>query len=151
MDNRFPLFLIPLIPLRGAAFNLLCGKRAGKGVVTMVGCGAIAVAALIATKAVWLLGHRPTEGHLSDTFFNADWMFAGGDQPLKVAAGLMLDRLSSVLVLIVTWIALLIHIYATGYMEHEPDFARFFGYLNLFTGSMLILVLGDSLPVTFVG
>jgi len=85
---------------------------------------------------------------LVDQFFEKDWITAGD---LHVAAGLMLDRLSAVMVLIVTWIALLIHIYATGYMEHEPDYARFFGYLNLFTGSMLILVLGDSLPVTFVG
>ncbi len=63
----------------------------------------------------------------------------------------MLDNLSAVLCLVVTGIGLLIHIYSTAYMEHEERYTRFFGYLNLFMGAMLILVLGDSLPVTFIG
>src|SRR5262249_29553136 len=59
--------------------------------------------------------------------------------------------LSAVMTLIVTFVGSLIHIYSTGYMAHDPDYARFFGYLNLFTGSMLILVLGANLPVMFIG
>jgi NADH-quinone oxidoreductase subunit L len=149
MSQSYPLYLIALLPLLGAALNLLFGRRWGNSVVSLVACGSVAGAALVATKAVLLLAHDlPTKGMLVDQFFQGDWITAGD---LHLAAGLMLDRLSSIMVLIVTWIALLIHIYATGYMEHEPDYARFFGYLNLFTGSMLILVLGDSLPVTFVG
>jgi NADH-quinone oxidoreductase subunit L len=149
MTDSFPLYLIVLLPLLGAALNLLLGRRLGNGFVSLIACGAVAGAALTATKAVWILGHDlGTHGSLTDQFFAGDWITAGD---LHIPAGLMLDHLSAVMVMIVTWIALLIHIYATGYMEHEPDYARFFGYLNLFTGSMLILVLGDSLPVTFVG
>ena len=149
MTQNYPLYLIALLPLLGAALNLIFGRRWGNSVVSLVACGAVAGAALVATKGVLLLAHDlPGKGMLVDQFFQKDWITAGD---LHLSAGLMLDRLSAVMVLIVTWIALLIHIYATGYMEHEPDYARFFGYLNLFTGSMLILVLGDSMPVTFVG
>ena len=149
MTESFPLYLIVLLPFIGAALNLLFGRRMGNGFVSLVSCGAVASAAIVATKAVWLLAHDlGTRGVLVDQLFSGDWITAGD---LHLAAGLVLDRLSSVMVLIVTWIALLIHIYATGYMEHEADYARFFAYLNLFTGSMLILILGDSLPVTFVG
>lgn len=148
MTQDFPLYLIIVLPLLGALLNLVFGRRLGNSFVSLVATSAVAGAALVATKAVWTLAQDlPARGALTDTLV-ADWLLAGD---FKVSAGLMLDRLSAVLVLIVTWIALLIHIYATGYMEHEPDYARFFGYLNLFTGAMLILVLGDSLPVTFVG
>src|SRR5437667_419445 len=70
---------------------------------------------------------------------------------LPLAAGLMCDRLSAVMILVVTTVGFLIHLYSTAYMEEDASFSRYFGYLNLFTGAMLILVLGDSLPVTFVG
>ncbi|MBL8634852.1 MAG: NADH-quinone oxidoreductase subunit L [Myxococcales bacterium] len=149
MTENFPLYLIILLPLLGAALNLLFGRRFGNTFVSVVACSAVAGAALVATKAVLLVASElPARGALVDQLVSGDWIVAGD---FKLQAGLMLDRLSSVMVMVVTWIALLIHIYATGYMEHEPDFARFFGYLNLFTGAMLILVLGDSLPVTFVG
>src|SRR5580658_1719754 len=147
MMSNFPLFLIPLL---GAAINLLLGKRLGKSAVSLIGCGAIAASALVATQAVLTLARGGAD--LQDRFFNADWIFATGDGlDLRIAAGLVLDRLSAVMVLIVTWISFLIHIYSTGYMAQDPGYTRFFGYLNLFTGAMLILVLGDSFPVTFVG
>ncbi len=148
MTESFPLYLIVLLPFLGAALNLCFGRRLGNGFVSLVACAAVAGAALVSTRAVWMLSHLGTRDVLVDQLFSGDWLTAGD---LHIAAGLVLDRLSAVMVMIITWIALLIHIYATGYMEHEPDYARFFGYLNLFTGSMLILVLGDSLPVTFVG
>ncbi|MFO0574546.1 MAG: NADH-quinone oxidoreductase subunit L [Polyangia bacterium] len=149
MTQDFPLYLIIVLPLLGALLNLVLGRRMGNSFVSLVACSSVLGAALVATNAVFTLAHElPARGSLTDLLVPGDWILAGD---MKLAAGLMLDRLSSVLVLIVTWIALLIHIYATGYMEHEPDYARFFGYLNLFTGAMLILVLGDSLPVTFVG
>jgi NADH-quinone oxidoreductase subunit L len=149
MTENFPLSLIILLPLLGAVLNLLLGRRLGNTFVSLVACSAVAGAALVATKAVLLVASDlPMRGALVDQLVSGDWIVAGD---FKLQAGLTLDRLSSVMVMVVTWIALLIHIYATGYMEHEPDYARFFGYLNLFTGAMLILVLGDSLPVTFVG
>ena len=148
MTEQFPLYLIIVLPLLGAALNLIFGRRLRNGVVSLIACAAVAGAALCATLAVWTLASSVPRGMLVDQLISGEFLLAGD---LKLAAGLMLDPLSSVLVLIVTWIALLIHIYATGYMEHEPDYARFFGYLNLFTGAMLILVLGDSLPITFIG
>src|SRR5712691_2511380 len=72
---------------------------------------------------------------------------------LTISWGYALDPLSAVMILVVTGIGFLIHVYSIGYMEHEPRaaFARFFSYLNLFMGMMLTLVLGASLPVVFVG
>lgn len=149
MTENFPLYLIIVLPLLGAALNLLFGRRLGNTFVSGVAVSAVAAAALVATKAVFLVaGDLPERGALVDQLVSGDWIVAGD---FKLQAGLQLDRLSSVMVMVVTWIALLIHIYATGYMQHEPDYARFFGYLNLFTGAMLILVLGDSLPITFIG
>jgi NADH-quinone oxidoreductase subunit L len=149
MTAAYPLHLIPLLPFIGAAFALLFGKRVGKDAVTLVCCGSVAAAALISIRAVFMLHHDlPPGGSLVDTFFQAPWIKAGD---LEVSAGLMLDALSSVLVLIVTGIGFLIHVYSTAYMEHDAGYTRFFAYLNLFMGSMLILVLGDSLLVTFVG
>ena len=148
MTQQFPLYLIILLPLLGAVVNLVFGRRLGNGLVSLIACGAVVGAALVATLGVWTLHDGGGRVTLVDQLLAGDFLIAGD---FKLSAGLMLDALSSVLVLIVTWIALLIHIYSTGYMEHEPDYARFFGYLNLFTAAMLILVLGDSLPITFIG
>jgi NADH-quinone oxidoreductase subunit L len=147
MTATFPLYLIPLFPLLGAAFSLLFGKRAGKNAVTLAACGAVGASALLSFRAVWALSDLPG-GTLTDTFFNAPWIKAGD---LTISAGIVLDHLSAVMILIVTFVGFLIHVYSTAYMEHDEGYTRFFGYLNLFMGAMLILVLGDSLPVTFVG
>ncbi len=76
------------------------------------------------------------------------WIAAGD---LKIELAFRMDGLSGLLCLIITFIGFLIHVYSTGYMEHDADYARFFAYLNLFCGAMLVLVLGDSLPVMFIG
>ncbi len=150
--RSFPLFLIPIIPFVGALLNLLFGKRLKRGTVSLIGCGTIATIALLSTQAVISLVHSP-HAVLVDRFFQADWITLSGifTKGSHISAGLVLDHLSSVLLLVVCWIGLLIHIYSIGYMEHDPGYAKFFAYLNLFTGFMLILVLGDSLPITFVG
>jgi NADH-quinone oxidoreductase subunit L len=149
MTETHPLHLIPLLPLLSAAIILLVGRRLGKNAVTLIACGSVAGAALLAFRAVWILTHDvAATGMLVDSFFDAAWIKAGD---LSLGPGLMLDRLSSVMVLVVTGIGFLIHVYSTAYMEHDENYTRFFAYLNLFMGSMLILVLGDSLLVTFVG
>ncbi len=143
------LHLIPLLPLLGAAFSLLFGKRLGKNVVTLVTCGAVAAAALVTLQMTFILHHDlPPGGALVDTFFEAPWMKAGD---LNLSAGLWFDALTAVMCCVVTVIGFLIHVYASAYMEHDENYTRFFAYLNLFMGAMLILVLGDSMPVTFVG
>lgn len=77
-----------------------------------------------------------------------NWLEVGS---LSVPFGFYFDHLSGMMCLVITGIGSLIHLYATGYMAHDPYPARFFAYLNLFLGSMLVLVLGDSLPLMFVG
>jgi NADH-quinone oxidoreductase subunit L len=146
------LHLIPLLPLLGAAFNLILGKRLPRPVVHFVGCGVVFAAATLALNAVvgdlYPLWRADAGGVPAVTQTVYTWLQAGDfSLPLK----LVVDPLSGVMILVVTIVGFFIHVYSMGYMAHEPDYPRFFGYLNLFTGSMLILVLGDSLPVMFVG
>ncbi len=140
----FPLRLIPLMPFLGAAFLMLFGRKLSREFVLVIAAGAIGASALVAFDAFFRA--LPAEGALGDTLWT--WMQAGD---LKVDVAFRLDALSGLLCLIITFIGFLIHVYAQGYMEHDPDYARFFAYLNLFCGAMLVLVLGDSLPVMFVG
>jgi NADH-quinone oxidoreductase subunit L len=152
--------LIPALPLLGALVNLLIGRSMSRRFVH-----AVAVASVAASCAVALyLVARP----LWQAY--AAWHGAGEEARAEVMAGLhqnlytwievgtlkldlafRLDTLSAVMILVVTFVGTLIHIYSTGYMADEPRYAAYFGYLNLFTGSMLILVLGDNLPVMFIG
>jgi NADH-quinone oxidoreductase subunit L len=138
-------WLIPILPLLGAAFNGLLGKRAGKGVVTVAGLGVVlgslllAVSAFLAMKA--LPDHRLVLNY-------GEWMLTGS---LSVPFGLVIDPLSGTMMLVVTGIGFLIHLYSVGYMHAEEGYARFFSYLNLFVFFMLTLVLGSSLPLMFVG
>ena len=154
METDFPLYLIPLLPLAGAAINLLVGKRISRGGVAAIACTSVAMAAVLGWKAAWLLFQSEPSAILTARFFDGDWIHATeshGIGSLHIQAGLLLDRLSAVMVLVITTVGFLIHLYSTAYMEEDKNFNRYFGYLNLFTGAMLILVLGDSLPVTFVG
>ncbi|MDB4967628.1 MAG: proton-translocating NADH-quinone oxidoreductase, chain [Myxococcales bacterium] len=146
---EFPLHLIPILPFIGAAIALLIGRRLGKNVITLLCCGSVAAAFIVSVKGFLVLHHDlPPTGALVGRFFEAPWIKAGD---LNISAGLAMDHLSAILCLVVTGIGFLIHVYSTAYMEHDENYTRFFAFLNLFTGSMLILVLGDSLPVTFVG
>jgi NADH-quinone oxidoreductase subunit L len=145
------LYWIPLLPLLGAAFNLLLGRKLPRWAVETVGCVAVAGAAVVTVHAVlaglWLpreaTGRTPA---LRYEWFT--WLAVGG---LKVQAAFALDALSAVMALVITLVGLLIHLYSVGYMADERRPAAYFGYLNLFTGAMLLLVLGDSLPLLFVG
>jgi NADH-quinone oxidoreductase subunit L len=146
------LHLIPLLPLLGAVVLLTLGKRLPRPVVHFIGCGVVFAAATLAVNVVfvdlyplWQAGGHGVPA-VSQTVYT--WLHAGDfNLDLKLIA----DPLSGVMILVVTVVGFFIHVYSMGYMAHEPDYPRFFGYLNLFTGSMLILVLGDSLPVMFVG
>ncbi|MFL5306563.1 MAG: NADH-quinone oxidoreductase subunit L, partial [Polyangia bacterium] len=142
----FNLRLIPLMPFLGAAILMLFGRKWRRDTVLVVAAGAIACAAIVVFDAVFTALPGAGPGGLTDVV--GTWMGAGS---LKVDLAFRMDALSSVLCLIITFIGFLIHIYASGYMEHDPDYPRFFAYLNLFCGAMLVLVLGDSLPVMFIG
>ncbi|HKM90376.1 MAG TPA: NADH-quinone oxidoreductase subunit L [Candidatus Acidoferrales bacterium] len=148
---------IPLFPLAGAALMILFGRRLPKAVVSLLCVGSVFVSFVFSVFAVIQLAARPAEervfqkilfewipampyhmdgGLLSN--FSADW-------------GMLLDPLSSVMILVVTGVGLLIHIYSIGYMGHEGGYYRFFGYMNLFMFSMLTLVLANNLLLMFVG
>jgi NADH-quinone oxidoreductase subunit L len=141
------LLLIPLLPFVGFLINLSLGRRLPKavsgGVASLVMVGAF----LVAVVATWplLFGNgSPVEQVVYQ------WI-ASGD--LEIAFALRLDQLATVMVLVVTGIGALIHIYSIGYMHEETDaeYARYFSYLNLFAAFMLLLVLAANFPVMFVG
>jgi NADH-quinone oxidoreductase subunit L len=140
------LLLIPLFPLVGFVVNACLGRRLTKSI-----SGGIACAALIASFLVSVLLVSRILGHEAALEFTAfEWITSG---TLRVPFTLRLDHLSAVMILVITGIGSLIHIYSTGYMHDESDseYARYFSYLNLFASFMLILVLGANFPVMFVG
>src|SRR5712691_12675813 len=143
--------VIVLLPLLGAAINFLLGaklqKRYGKRAISAIGCGVVVVAFAIALWAFNLmLALQPEHRFMLDDLWR--WFDIGG---LNLDIAFLLDPLSMVMVLIVTGVGGLIHIYSTGYMHDDESYWRFFAWLNLFTFAMLVLVLSDNLWLMFVG
>jgi NADH-quinone oxidoreductase subunit L len=145
------LALIPLFPFLGFVVNATMGRRLPKamsgGLASIVMLGSFVVSVL----SVWqLVGIAPDARASLAPQVVYTWIESGD---LKVDLGFRLDQLSAVMILVVTGIGSLIHIYSTAYMHDETDseFARYFSYLNLFAAFMLVLVLGSSFPVLFVG
>jgi len=146
--NYDPLIvLIPALPLAGFLLTAAVGRRLGKGahwipVLAVVASWAIAMVVVAAA----LTGAEPfgEDGHAVALW---NWIPAGS---FSVQAGFFVDNLTAVLLIVVTTIGMLVHVYSIGYMAHDPGYWRFFAYLNLFMFSMLVLVLGDSWLVVFV-
>jgi NADH-quinone oxidoreductase subunit L len=145
-----PESLIPLLvilPLSGFAITALIGRRLGKQ-AHWIPVLAVFAAWLIAMSVSYaaLTGAAPFGEHgYGATLF--DWIPAGA---FHVEAGFFVDQLTACLLIVVTTIGLLVHVYSIGYMSHDPGYWRFFAYLNLFMFSMLTLVLADSWLVVFV-
>ncbi len=138
---------IPLLPLLGSAACVACSVAGWRAGARLIAPASVLIAFGVAVASVAaLLGLEQGQAALYDRVYT--WIEAA---PLSIDAAFRLDRLSSVLVLIITGVGFLIHVYSVGYMHDDEDEARYFAYLNLFTASMLILVLGDSLPVLFIG
>ncbi len=147
MTVEFPaLALILLFPALGVVFNLFLGNRLGRGAVNLVGPGVMFVAFGVASWAFLTLLAMPPGSALAMHLWG--WIEGG---PFHVDFSLRIDALSGVMVMIVTGVGALIHLYSVGYMAHDEDFARFFTYMNLFALSMLILILADNLLMMFVG
>jgi NADH-quinone oxidoreductase subunit L len=143
------LFLIPLLPLVGFLVNASLGRRVGKTAAGAVACAAMAGSFVVSLLSVWQLVGMPVESRaMSQQLFT--WISSGD---FSVALALRLDPLSAVMILVVSGIGSLIHVYSTAYMHDERDaeFARYFSYLNLFAAFMLVLVLGANFLVMFVG
>jgi NADH-quinone oxidoreductase subunit L len=141
--------LIPAFPLVGFLINAALGKRLSKTMSGGLACLALLASFAVSVASVWrLFGMTPEARVIDDPVFN--WI-ASGDFSVDLA--FRLDPLSAVMILIITGIGSLIHIYSTAYMHEETDseYARYFSYLNLFVFFMLLLVLGSNVLVMFVG
>jgi NADH-quinone oxidoreductase subunit L len=145
-------WVIPLAPLVGFLINGM-GTFMGlsftknKAVVNTVACGALLVAFVFAVGIFFnLLGLDPE--HRSVTRHLYTWLTIGN---LKADAAFLIDPLSSVMMLVVTGVGFLIHVYSAGYMHEDPGYSRFFTYLNLFCFAMLLLVMGDNILMLFIG
>jgi len=142
------IWLIPFLPLIGAGVMLFFGRRLSKAAIGIISPGSVLLALLLSVGAVLQLAGLEKREHQVVIapwieFLQADW-------------GYLLDPLSSVMILVVTFVGFLIHVYAIGYMGHEHGprhggFYRFFGYLNLFVFFMLTLVLANNFVLLFVG
>jgi NADH-quinone oxidoreductase subunit L len=139
-------WLIPVVPALSAAVLLVFGRRIGK-VSAAIAITAVGFSATMATAVVLQIAAAP-EAERSLVKVVGEWLPIGD---LTVDWALLLDPLSGAMLLLVTWVGLLIHIYSLGYMHGDEQYTRFFAYLNLFVASMLVLVLGESLLVLFVG
>jgi NADH-quinone oxidoreductase subunit L len=141
------LWLIPIIPLAGAAINGLAGRRLSKSAVSMIACGAVGISFVLSLLSFFdLLKLAPEQRNVLQVCFT--WI-ASGDFVAK--AELLLDPLSSVMILVVTGVGFVIHVYSIGYMHAEDGYYRFFAYMNLFLFSMLVLVLAGNFLLMFVG
>ena len=143
------LSLIPLLPFTGFLVNATLGRRLTKGVSGAVACLAMILAFGVSVVAsMQLLGHDPAARVIDQSLYT--WIAAGS---FHAELAFRLDPLSMLMILVVTGIGSLIHIYSTAYMHDETDgeYARYFSYLNLFASFMLVLVLGANLLVMFVG
>ncbi|MGM0574719.1 MAG: NADH-quinone oxidoreductase subunit L [Myxococcota bacterium] len=143
--------IIVLLPLLGAIFNGLLGARLPKGLVSVVAIGSVVMSFVFSLLAVGQLVDLrgtvgPEEAMLTSVLWS--WIDAG---TLTVSLSFLLDELSAVMLLVVTGVGSLIHIFSVGYMREDKAYWRYFSYLNLFMFSMLLLILGKNLLVLFIG
>ncbi len=141
------LYLIPLFPLLGFLLNGLFGRHFSKVFAGLVGTLAALCAFIVALQCVSVV---PNSSGVRDAL-HASYGTWIATPDFICSFGLYIDKLSSVMILVVTGIGTLIHLYSMGYMAHDNSVPRFFAYLNLFLFAMILLVLGDNLLMLFVG
>lgn len=167
--NDFSLIAVVLaMPLLGAFVNGVFGRRLGKDAVRLMTLTAVGISFLAAVftfvgldvlvgetaTKVTVDGHEVVKnGHAKLVWTAWEWIRVSGprDASVPVELKFSVDALSGVMMLVVTGVGFLIHVYASSYMENDKGYWRFFAYLNLFVFSMLVLILGDNLVVLFVG
>src|SRR3954464_4528918 len=142
------VWLAVAFPLLGFLINggLSLRRTQGKDVVSLVGVGVLAASFLVSAALFLQLRAQPPHQPFIINLWR--WLPVG---PLQIDMGFQLDQLSAVMLLIVTGVGSLIHLFSIGYMKEDPGYARYFAYLNLFVVFMLVLVLGSSFPVMFIG
>lgn len=147
-------WLVVLLPLAGAAVNLCLGRFFPRFLINLIACGTVLGGFVLAVK---LFLHIREADALASSLgsllpgYGDSWIRIPGTNGFTIGMDLYVDRLSATMMLVVTGVGFLIHLYSTGYMAEEKRYSRYFGYLNLFTGFMLLLVLAKNLVLMFVG
>ena len=139
------LVLIPLLPLIGALVAGLLRNQVGRRgahIVTILGVG------LSFLLSAWVLGQQIFEGLESVNISIYTWVISGG---VRIEIGFLIDHLTSLMMVVVTFVSLMVHIYTIGYMRDDPGYQRFFSYTALFTFSMLMLVMANNFMQLFFG
>jgi len=139
------IWLVPLLPFLGFVINGLGRNSLSKGLVGIIGSGVILASFIISVVIFFSLQGDTQRSH---EVFLFDWISAGA---LHIPLSFLVDPLSSIMLLIITGIGFLIHLYSTSYMHDDSGFGKFFAYLNLFVFFMLLLVLGSNYIVMFIG
>jgi len=141
------LYLVPALPIASFFLLAVSGKRFSRQIVSVLGTGAAGLSAVIATVLSLQFMASPPAGHF---FMQAvrTWMNVAGFSPLL---SLYLDPLSVIMILVITWVSFLILMYSTWYMADDDGYSRFFACMNLFVGSMLVLVLAGDLLFLYLG
>jgi NADH-quinone oxidoreductase subunit L len=142
------LWLIPILPLLGFLLNGIFGRRLSKPVINAIAVGSVVLSFLWVVKTLSALS--AFSGGLEEAYKEHyyTWIQSGA---LNISVDFAIDRLTAVMLMVVTGVGALIHVYSVGYMAHEGGYYRFFAYLNLFMFFMLILVLGANFLILFVG
>lgn len=143
----YSLYLIPIFPLAGFLLNGLLLGRLNKRLISIIGCGSVGLSFIWSLKTFFnLLALPETERQIEEVLFS--WIPSG---EFSVNIGFLFDPLSAVMVLVVSGVGFLIHLYSVGYMHDDKGYGRYFTYLNLFVFSMLTLVLANNYLLMFVG
>jgi NADH-quinone oxidoreductase subunit L len=141
------IWLVPVMPLAGFVVLALAGARLGRPAAATLGVGSVGLSAVL---NLWItlefLGGPPTRAACTRILWS--WVSVGG---LNLGISYYLDALALTMTGVITVVGFLIHLYAAAYMADDPGFSRFFAYMNLFVGAMLILVLADNLPLLYLG
>lgn len=139
------IWLLPTFPALGFLILVLSSGNLPKRLVAVIGAGSIGLSFVVAALCAMQFLNSGEDHFVRETW---TWMAVGGFNP---GFTFYLDGLSTVMMLVITGVGFLIHVYATGYMADDPSYSRFFSYMNLFVAAMLMLVLGDNLVVLYLG
>ncbi len=141
------LWLVPALPLAGATINAIFSRKLPRWIVSAIAVGAVGASFVVSLLAFFTLQGLDEHQRVINVPIYS-WIPVG---EFRVDAAFLLDPLSALMLLVVTGVGLLIHIYSMGYMAHDENYGRFFTYLNLFVFSMLVLVLGNNYLLMYVG
>ena len=141
------VWIVPLMPLIGAVINLFLGRRLGNKVVGPLACLMVFISFCVSILLFLSLIKLPPEArHFTNLVYT--WVQVGDFQ---ADVAFLVDPLSAVMILIVSGVSFIIHVYSVGYMHGDKNYSRYFGFLNLFVFAMLTLVLGNNLLLMFIG